>query len=162
MAVDLEVLSRRVGKALAGAEQILVTAESCTGGAIAAVITDIPGSSAWFERGFVTYSNRAKEALLGVSADTLARHGAVSREVVLEMAAGALVRSPADISVAISGIAGPEGGTPDKPVGTVWIAWGRRDRGARVRCLHLEGDRLAVRIQAVACALEGVLALLAE
>ncbi len=162
MTSDLEHLSQRVGEALAAADLTLVTAESCTGGAIAAAITDIAGSSAWFERGFVTYSNRAKGALLGVSADTLARHGAVSRDVVLEMAAGALAYSPADISVAISGIAGPGGGTPDKPVGTVWIAWARRDGGARVRCLQFQGDRLAVRAQAVACALEGVLTLLAE
>ncbi len=162
MNADLESLSRQVGEALAAEGLTLVTAESCTGGAIATAITDIAGSSGWFERGFVTYSNGAKEVLLGVGADTLARHGAVSREVVLEMAAGALAHSPADISVAISGIAGPEGGTSDKPVGTVWIAWGRREAGASVRCLYFKGDRLEVRVQAVTCALEGVLAQLAE
>lgn len=103
---------------------MLVCAESCTGGGVAAALTDLAGSSAWFDRGFVTYSNQAKQDMLGVSPETLAKFGAVSRETVTEMARGALLHSGAQLSVAISGIAGPGGGTPDKPVGTVWIAWG--------------------------------------
>jgi nicotinamide-nucleotide amidase len=135
---------------------MLVCAESCTGGGVAAALTDLAGSSAWFDRGFVTYSNQAKQEMLGVSAETLAKFGAVSRETVTEMARGALLHSGAQLSVAISGIAGPGGGTPDKPVGTVWIAWatpGLVDAVWR----HLPGDRAAVRAAAVDVALHGLL-----
>jgi len=133
----------------------LACAESCTGGGIAAALTDVAGSSAWFDRGFVTYSNEAKQEMLGVSAETLAHHGAVSRETVLEMARGALAHSRAQLSVAVSGIAGPTGGTPDKPVGTVWIAWATADGGSAV-CEHFPGDRAAVRAATIDSALNGL------
>jgi len=121
-------LQRRVVELSVAAGKRLATAESCTGGLIAALLTEVPGASQAFDAGFVTYSNRIKECVLGVAADTLASHGAVSEAVVREMAQGALVRSGADYAVAVSGVAGPDGGTPDKPVGTVWIAWGGVDR----------------------------------
>ncbi|MCL6556603.1 MAG: nicotinamide-nucleotide amidohydrolase family protein [Burkholderiales bacterium] len=158
---ELEDLSARVGSALKARGLWLVTAESCTGGWLGQAITAVPGSSQWYERGFITYTNRAKEEMLGVSPDTLARHGAVSEAVVAEMAQGALAKSPADVSVAISGIAGPGGATPGKPVGTVCMAWATREGELRLRTFHFEGDRAAVRRQAVAAALEGLLALTA-
>ena len=134
----------------------LACAESCTGGGIAAALTDVAGSSAWFDRGFVSYSNLAKQDMLGVSPDTLAHCGAVSRETVTEMATGTLARSRAQLGVAVSGIAGPGGGTPDKPIGTVWIAWAR---GAEVWAAreHFEGDRAQVRAATVDAALKGLL-----
>lgn len=131
-------------------------AESCTGGGIAAALTDVAGSSAWFDRGFVTYSNAAKQDMLGVALATLKQHGAVSRATVVEMAQGALTHSAAQLAVAVSGIAGPGGGTPDKPVGTVWLAWATQDAAAAV-CEHFAGDRLAVRAAAVDAALLGLL-----
>ena len=134
----------------------LSCAESCTGGGIAAALTDVAGSSAWFDRGFVTYSNQAKKEMLGVSADTLAAFGAVSRETALEMATGALARSAAQLSVAVTGIAGPGGGSPDKPVGTVWLAWASAERADAVR-EHFSGDRAAVRAATVDAALRGLL-----
>ena len=134
----------------------LVTAESCTGGGIAAALTDVAGSSAWFDRGFVTYSNEAKQEVLGVSAQTLEDFGAVSRETVIEMARGAVERSRAEISVAVSGIAGPGGGTPDKPVGTVWIAWATPLGTEAVR-ERFAGDREAVRSATIDAALAGLL-----
>ena len=136
----------------------LSCAESCTGGWLAKCLTDRPGSSTWFEFGFVTYADSAKQALLGVRAATLADHGAVSQQVAQEMANGARRVSGADLAVAISGIAGPGGGTADKPVGTVWLAWAGPDglQGAELR--EFSGDRAAVRSQAVAAALDGTLA----
>ncbi|MCP5413334.1 MAG: nicotinamide-nucleotide amidohydrolase family protein [Chromatiaceae bacterium] len=134
----------------------LACAESCTGGGIAAALTELAGSSAWFECGYVTYSNRAKQEMLGVSEQTLARHGAVSRETVLEMATGALLRSHVQLSVAVSGIAGPGGGTPEKPVGTVWFAWATRE-AAVADCRVFSGDRAQVRGAAVDAALQGLL-----
>ncbi len=134
-----------------------MTAESCTGGGVAHVVTSVPGSSVWFDRGFVTYSDASKRELLGVSPDTLDRHGAVSEEVVRQMAEGALARSDARVSVAISGIAGPGGGTPTKPVGTVWLAWALAGQETRARCSHYAGDREMVRQQAVLAALQGIL-----
>ncbi|HEX5961635.1 MAG TPA: CinA family protein [Rhodanobacteraceae bacterium] len=148
--------AERVAETLGAGGAMLATAESCTGGWIAKLLTDIPGSSAWFQGGAVTYSNGLKQALLGVTAATLERHGAVSRECALEMVAGALVRLDASIAVAVTGVAGPMGGTPDKPVGTVWIAWQRRGGAARVEAFHFDGDRDAVRRRAVAAALEGI------
>lgn len=135
---------------------MLATAESCTGGWIAKVCTDLAGSSEWFESAAVTYSNRAKQALLGVTTATLEKHGAVSRECALEMVAGTLARFEASVAVAVTGIAGPTGGTPDKPVGTVWIAWQRRGREARSQGFLFDGNRDAVRRQTVVAALEGV------
>jgi nicotinamide-nucleotide amidase len=132
----------------------LATAESCTGGLIAAACTALAGSSDWFERGFVTYSNAAKTEQLGVDAALIARHGAVSGEVACAMAAGALARSPADLAVAVTGIAGPAGAVPGKPVGTVWLALMQRGGRARAERLQLDGDRASVRAQAVAAALQ--------
>ena len=128
-----------VGRALAVRKWTLATAESCTGGLVAGAITDIAGSSGWFDRGFVTYSNEAKVDLLGVRPETLARFGAVSEATVREMAAGALGRSRADIAVAVTGVAGPAGGTPEKPVGLVWFAWAVRGEGRRGRVAALSG-----------------------
>ena len=139
---------------------MLATAESCTGGLIAAACTDLSGSSQWFERGFVSYSNAAKTDLLGVSAALLAQHGAVSQAVAGAMAQGALAHSPANIAVAVTGVAGPGGGSADKPVGTVWIAWKRRGGYARAEVFHFDGDREAVRRQTVGRALQGIAALL--
>lgn len=135
----------------------LATAESCTGGWVAKVITDLPGSSLWFDRGFVTYSNAAKEEMLGVCPETLKVHGAVSEPTVREMVAGALARSQAQVAVAISGIAGPGGGSQDKPVGTVWFGWALPEGPISTLCRRLDGDREAVRIQSVRVALEGLL-----
>jgi nicotinamide-nucleotide amidase len=135
---------------------MLVTAESCTGGWIAKTLTDLPGSSAWFGAGVVTYSYEAKEALLGVNPRTLEHAGAVSEETVLEMVSGALARFGAGVAVAVTGIAGPSGGTPDKPVGTVWIGWKRRGGYGHAQLFHFPGDREAVRRQTVAAALIGV------
>lgn len=143
--------------------QRLATAESCTGGLIAASCTELAGSSAWFERGFVTYSNEAKTELLGVPATLIAEHGAVSEEVARAMASGALKHSRADIAVAVTGVAGPSGGSEAKPVGTVWLAWAERSGEGRsgASVVHAEkmwfpGDRGAVRGATVAHALAGV------
>ena len=135
---------------------MLVTAESCSGGWIAKTLTDLPGSSAWFDAGVVTYSYEAKEALLGVNPRTLEHSGAVSEEAVLEMVSGALARFGAGVAVAVTGIAGPSGGTPDKPVGTVWIGWKRRGGYGHAQLFHFHGDREAVRRQTVAAALIGL------
>ena len=147
-----------VGRALAARRWKLVTAESCTGGLVAGAITDVAGSSEWFERGFVTYSNEAKVDLLGVEPGTLARHGAVSEAVAREMAAGALARSRANVAVAVTGVAGPAGGTPEKPVGLVWFAWAVRSGPVEAESRRFEGDRAAVRDASVGAALRGVLA----
>jgi nicotinamide-nucleotide amidase len=153
---ELQALTESVGEMLREYGQMLATAESCTGGWIAKLMTDIAGSSAWFQGAAVTYSNGLKQALLGVTAATLENHGAVSRECALEMVAGALVRLDATIAVAVTGVAGPSGGTPAKPVGTVWIAWQRRGGEAHARLFHFDGDREEVRRQTVARALEGI------
>jgi len=137
----------------------IATAESCTGGWVAKILTDLPGSSAVFERGFVTYSNNAKMELLGVPAATLDRWGAVSEQTVAAMVAGALAHSRADLAVAISGIAGPGGGSPDKPVGTVWFAWQRKGGEPTPSLARFYGDRDMVRAQAVDRALNGLLEL---
>lgn len=126
----------------------LVTAESCTGGGLAYQLTSVPGSSRWFERGFVTYSNEAKQELLGVSSVTLARFGAVSKEVALEMAEGALCHSHANLALAITGVAGPDGGSPEKPVGTVWFGVASRGHSSAV-CRWFSGDRTLIRQQAI-------------
>ena len=138
----------------------LVTAESCTGGLIAAACTSIAGSSDWFERGIVCYSNEAKTELLGVGAALIAKHGAVSAEVARAMAEGALAHSPADLSLAVTGVAGPSGGTEAKPVGTVWLALARRGEPAQATLLQLQGNRAEVREQTVDRALQTALAAL--
>ena len=136
---------------------MLATAESCTGGWIAKCCTDVAGSSAWFDRGFITYSNAAKQDMLGVRAETLAQYGAVSEAVVAEMAMGALQHSQAHIAVAVSGIAGPSGGSVEKPVGTVCFAWAVRGGEVTTTTCHFAGDREAVRWQATEYALYGLL-----
>lgn len=151
---ELELRARHLGECLRARGWLLASAESCTGGWIAEAVTAIAGSSEWFDRGFVTYSNRAKQEMLGVSAQTLAQHGAVSLPVVREMIAGALAHSAADLAVAVSGIAGPSGGTPDKPVGMVCLAWGSRAGAVETSTQQFVGDREAVRRQTVLFALE--------
>ena len=153
---SLRALASAAGDAVRERGAMLATAESCTGGWIAKLCTDIAGSSAWFEGGVVSYADDVKRALLGITAATLEQHGAVSRECALEMVAGALARLDATLAVAVTGIAGPTGGTPDKPVGTVWIAWQRRGGAAHVEVFRFDGDRDAVRRQAVAAAFEGL------
>lgn len=152
----LGALSLRVGARLREQGALLVTAESCTGGWVSQAVTAIAGSSEWFERGFVVYSNAAKEELLGVRKATLQRFGAVSEETARELALGALARSRGTISVAVTGVAGPSGGSATKPVGYVCFAWATRD-GAKSESRNFAGDREAVRRQSVARALEGVL-----
>jgi len=155
-------LAARVGQALEREQRILTTAESCTGGWIAKTITDVPGSSGWFEHGFVSYSNAAKQELLGVTETTLQQYGAVSAETVTEMAQGALAHSRADLAVAVSGVAGPDGGSPDKPVGTVWLAWALKGEPVRTQHCLFPGDRETVRRQTVITALQGVLDVLGK
>ncbi|MEO8675217.1 MAG: nicotinamide-nucleotide amidohydrolase family protein [Casimicrobiaceae bacterium] len=150
-------LATELGRALTTRGWTAATAESCTGGLVASAITDIAGSSGWFDRGFVTYSNEAKVELLGVRAETLARHGAVSEATAREMVAGAFDRSRADIAVAVTGIAGPGGGTVEKPVGLVWLAWGVRGGPVEAISRQFPGDRAAVREASVAIALGGLL-----
>jgi nicotinamide-nucleotide amidase len=145
-----------LGDALRARGERLVAAESCTGGLIAAACTSVAGSSDWFERGFVTYSNAAKTDCLGVPAALIAAHGAVSEPVVRAMAEGALTRSPADWAVAVTGIAGPTGAVPGKPVGTVWLALARRGQPATARRLQLDGDRSTVREQTTTIALQAL------
>ena len=152
----LQSLAESVGARMRAVRQTLVTAESCTGGWIAKTVTDIAGSSAWFDCGLAAYSYEAKQALLSVNPRTLEAHGAVSRETVIEMVSGALVHSGAGVAIAVTGIAGPGGGTPDKPVGTVWIGWKRRGGYPRAEVFQFDGDREAVRRQTVAAALAGV------
>jgi nicotinamide-nucleotide amidase len=154
----LRQLAERLGADAQAHHHSLVTAESCTGGWIAKTLTDIAGSSAWFECGIAAYSYESKQGLLGVRAETLEHFGAVSRETVIEMVSGALVHSGASLAVAVTGIAGPSGGTPDKPVGTVWIAWKRRGGYPMAEIFHFNGDREAVRRQTVLAALKGLMA----
>lgn len=153
---QLQQLSRQIGEKLIARHASVTTAESCTGGWIAKVFTDISGSSAWFERGFVTYSNSAKQQMAGVQASTLARYGAVSEETVREMVAGACQAAQAPYGIAVSGIAGPGGGSADKPVGTVWFALAGPEGIFTHRCVFA-GDREAVRRQSVAWALQTLL-----
>ena len=148
----------KLGDALRARGAMLAAAESCTGGLIAAVCTSVAGSSDWFERGFVTYSNAAKTEMLGVNTALIATHGAVSAEVARAMADGALAHSRASIAIAVTGIAGPSGATPGKPVGTVWLALARRGKTTEAELLQLGGDRTAVREQTLAIALQRLLA----
>jgi nicotinamide-nucleotide amidase len=154
MSETLDILSHALGQRLAAAGLRLATAESCTGGWLAKVVTDIPGSSGWLDRGFVVYSNAAKTEMLGVDAGTIATEGAVSEPVARAMAVGALARSDAQIAIAITGIAGPEGGSDDKPVGTVWFAWAFADGEVSAQRLQFAGNREEVRHQSVRVALE--------
>jgi len=156
----LEILAEQVGVALKSRGLTLASAESCTGGWLGAAVTAVAGSSQWYERGFITYTNESKQEMLSVAADTLANYGAVSEPIVREMVAGALKHSHAHIAVAISGIAGPGGATPGKPVGTVCIAWGMRSGAGHAQTFYFAGNRSAVRHQAVDAALRGLLPLL--
>ena len=154
---ELEVLARSCGEALKRRGLVLASAESCTGGWVAAAITTIAGSSEWFDRGFVTYSNQAKQDMLGVTSGTLERFGAVSEQTAREMVEGALAHSRADVALAITGIAGPGGGSPAKPVGTVCFAWAIAGQETRTATRHFAGDRTAVRRQSVEFALRTLL-----
>ncbi len=158
---DLNRLGCKLGEALLAKGWSVATAESCTGGWIAKVLTDIPGCSQWFGWGFVTYADEAKRGELDVPMETLSEHGAVSEPVVAAMAQKALERSGAEYAVAVSGIAGPDGGTEDKPVGIVWFAWGGRQM-ILTECCRFAGSREFVRRQSVERALEGLLAIVAE
>ncbi|UFT93467.1 nicotinamide-nucleotide amidase [Pectobacterium carotovorum] len=154
---DILRLSALVGEKLKARGATLTCAESCTGGWLAKSITDIAGSSVWFDYGFVTYSNLAKQRLVNVNAETLEQHGAVSEAVVNEMAAGALQAADADFAISVSGVAGPDGGTEEKPVGTVWFGFTDKQGGAFARTMRFSGDRNAVRLQSVHFALQTLL-----
>jgi nicotinamide-nucleotide amidase len=152
-----QALALQLGECLKTQGAKLATAESCSGGWVAKTITDLPGSSAWFEGAIVCYSNESKHDLLGVSAKTIEEFGAVSGDTVLEMTDGVFQRTVADVVVSVSGIAGPDGGSDDKPVGTVWLCWGKRDKTSVAKEFHFEGNREAVRLQTVEAALMSVL-----
>jgi nicotinamide-nucleotide amidase len=156
MDYEIFILAELLGQALKAQKKMLVTAESCTGGWIAQALTEVPGSSLWFDRGFVTYSNAAKIQMLGVDPKTLESYGAVSFQAATEMVTGALLHSGADVAIAVTGIAGPSGGTEEKPVGTVFIAWASKTAGNRVIQESLRGDRQAIRRQTVVLALKGL------
>lgn len=149
--------AEELGRRLTARKAFLAVAESCTGGLIAKRITDVAGSSGWFERGMVVYSNASKQDLLGISPDLLARHGAVSRECAEAMARGVLVMTPAHWALAVTGIAGPGGGSPEKPVGLVWVAWEQRGGKVESEALQLSGSREQIRAAAAQAALEGLL-----
>ncbi len=157
MTNQITLLVEKLGKVLTERRWQCVTAESCTGGGLSYWITSIPGSSIWFERGLVTYSNQAKQELLGVKAATLTKFGAVSAETAHEMALGALQHSPAHISAAITGIAGPDGGSTDKPVGLVWIATATKENQVNAKSYLFPGDRYSIREQSIVAALQQLL-----
>lgn len=157
---ELHQLARELGAALLARGWMVATAESCTGGWVGQLLTAIPGSSAWYERGFITYANAAKQEMLGVSADILETCGAVSEEAACAMAAGALAHSHAQAALAISGVAGPGGGTPQKPVGLVCYGWALADGTRMSSTCRLDGDREEIRSRAVAAALRGLIELM--
>lgn len=157
-----ENIATQLGQIALAKNAVIATAESCTAGGIACAITQVAGSSEWFDRGFVTYSNQSKEDLLGVRHETLASFGAVSEQTAKEMVAGALARSEATVAVAVTGIAGPGGAVPGKPVGTVYIAWGRKGENPIAKRHQFDGDRQAVRELTVKTALEGLSRLINE
>jgi nicotinamide-nucleotide amidase len=150
-------LAVELGNLLLSINYRLTAAESCTGGLLAACLTDVPGASNWFDQSWVTYSNQAKTTLVGVAPQTLEQYGAVSEQTVQEMASGARRRASADVGIAISGIAGPDGGTDEKPVGTVWIAWSLSDQNVDSRCFAFTGNRQQVREAALLEALIGTI-----
>lgn len=156
MESELDALVVDIAQRLLARSEWLALAESCTGGGVAQAVTELAGSSAWFERGFVTYSNAAKRDMLGVPETTLQRHGAVSEATARAMARGALAHSPADWAIAITGVAGPSGGSPEKPVGTVCFAWAQRLGGCRAETCRFAGERASVRAQSVRHALQGL------
>jgi len=156
MDYELFELAQQLGRLLKSKGEKIATAESCTGGWIAQIITEVPGSSAWFDRGFVTYSNAAKMQMLGTKPETLEKYGAVSAQTATEMVIGALAHSDADCAIAVTGIAGPDGGTAEKPVGTVFIAWVNKNQDVKVIQKKLTGNRHQIRRQTVKIALEGL------
>ncbi|MCF7980521.1 MAG: CinA family protein [Pseudomonadales bacterium] len=157
---EITSLLVKTSEALLDQGLLMATAESCTGGWIAQQATSLAGSSDWFDCGFVSYSNAAKQSMLGVTTESLNREGAVSEAVVIEMVQGAIAASRAQVAVAVSGVAGPAGGSQAKPVGTVWIAWGKQEQRVIAKCFHFQGDREQVRWQTVVAAYQGLLALL--
>ena len=157
---DLKALAKTLRERASATGASIASAESCTGGWVAKILTDIPGSSVWFDRGFVTYTNESKQEMLGVQAATLETYGAVSEQTVCEMAQGALNNSKGSIAAAVSGIAGPDGAMPGKPVGTVCFAWAQRDGDLKSCREQFSGDRDQVRRQAVAFVLNGIMELL--
>jgi nicotinamide-nucleotide amidase len=159
---DIEHAVKRLARALTRRAWKMAVAESCTGGWIAKCCTDLAGSSGWFERGFVTYSNDAKVSMLGVEPAALQQHGAVSEIVARQMAQGVLASSVAQASVAVTGVAGPDGGTTEKPVGTVWFAWAVNGKEGRSECLRFEGNRDSIRHQSVLHALKGMLQMVSD
>jgi nicotinamide-nucleotide amidase len=159
-AAGIENLSAQLGAQLLARSYFITTAESCTGGGIAQAITDITGSSQWFSHGFVSYSNRAKQQLLDVGEADIKRYGAVSPQIVEQMAMGALKAAQANVAIAVSGVAGPDGGTEEKPVGTVWIAWGVKNNPIITRCYNFSGDRKSIRNQTVNESLSAAISLL--
>tara|TARA_B100000686_G_scaffold282636_1_gene305158 strand:+ start:3851 stop:4414 length:564 start_codon:yes stop_codon:yes gene_type:complete len=164
-AIDDETLynlAKRVGLALTQQGLVLVSAESCTGGWLGQIVTSIPGSSAWYQNGFITYTAKSKQELLGISTKTIKKYGEVSEETAREMAHGAAIRSRAQAAVSITGIAGPGGGTMNKPVGMVCFAWEIKDNHTQSATRHFSGDRKAVRQQAVAVAMQGLIDLLRD
>ncbi len=157
---ELRDLAEQLGECMKAHDMKLATAESCTGGWLAKIITDIPGSSAWFTGSVVCYSNESKHSLLGINESTLSEFGAVSGETVLEMSDGLFARTDADVAVSVSGIAGPDGGSEDKPVGLVWLSWGKRDKSVFANPFNFDGDREDVRKQSIKQALNNLLDLL--
>lgn len=157
MIVEQQTLLRELASLTIREQVVIATAESCTGGLIAAALTELAGSSDWFDRGFVTYSNESKQEMLGVTEETLQQQGAVSGAAVAQMAQGALARSNASLAVSVSGVAGPAGGSDAKPVGTVWIAWASDHYGQSTRHFVFKGDRAAVREQTVTEAIRGLI-----
>ena len=157
---DVTELARTLGRLARARGVDIATAESCTGGGVATAITRISGSAKYFDRGFVTYTNLAKKQMLGVTQRSLGNYGAVSEDVAAEMARGAIRHSAADVSVAITGIAGPTGGSRSKPVGLVWFAWAVRGGAVQTRCFRFKGNRTEIRLQSVAVALQGLIDLL--
>jgi len=162
MTKHLETLAKTLGEILSAQQLTLATAESCTAGGLGFWVTSIPGSSTWYERGFITYTDIAKVELLGVDIKTLELHGAVSEKTALEMAEGTLANSHADISIAITGIAGPDGGSIDKPVGTVWISFAKRGDFLHAAEHHFKGSRHDIRLKSIECALERLIDLLRQ
>ena len=160
MTNSVEILVEQLAERFLKISKRLVTAESCTGGGLAENLTRFPGSSSWFDCGFITYSNESKQDILSVSNETIEEFGVVSEEVALAMAEGALAQSSADYSVSITGIAGPDGGTDEKPIGTVCIAWCERSRGGNTTRINFEGDRQRVREQSCLLAMQGLLDIL--
>lgn len=155
--MEFTEIAQRIGNSLQAQHLILATAESCTGGWVSEVVTSQAGSSAWFDRGFITYSNLAKQELLSVKENTLSQYGAVSEQTAREMAVGALKASQAHVSLSVTGIAGPDGGSVEKPVGTVWFAWASINKNSYAECQLFIGNRTAIRQQAVNFALRGLL-----